>query len=421
MESKKSKYLQILALGVAGGSIYLIPFIRYVFYDWQIEAMGITNMQLGLLTTVYAIGNAILYVPGGIAADKFSTKTCMLISLISTSILTFVFAFAMGSYTFAIVVWVLFSITGTFLFWCALMKTIRLIAGEKEQGFMFGLYYMGNGLTGAIVNAIAIQMAAMGNDASAKFFIAVMVYGGSTTVAAILIALLLKNNKAKEAEIKSDEFHLSQVGGLLKNANVWLFAIIVFTGYGIYSSTSYFTPYLTDVVGITPESSGYLSIIRTYIFYIVAPVSGIIADKVFQSTSKWFIILFAIMTLLFAGMFVIPSDASVALVSFYTLLPGLFGLALYGLLFSIANETKISAAVMGTAVGIASIIGYSPDFFMATMFGNWLDRFGSHGYNYIFLFLAVNCLIGLVASAIIRKNSKHMHTDKDTIASALSE
>jgi hypothetical protein len=43
------KYLQILALGIAGGSIYLMPYIRYVFYDWQIEAMGITNAQLGLL------------------------------------------------------------------------------------------------------------------------------------------------------------------------------------------------------------------------------------------------------------------------------------------------------------------------------------------------------------------------------------
>ena len=421
MESKKSKYLQILALGVAGGSIYLIPYIRYVFYDWQLEAMGITNMQLGLLTTVYTIGNMILYIPGGIVADKFSPKKCMLISLISTSVLTFIFAFAMGSYALAVVVWTLFSVTTTFLFWCALMKTIRLIGNEKEQGFMFGLYYMGNGLTGAIVNAIALQVTAMGSDANDKFFIAVVIYGLSTTVGAILIALLLKSDNGKAATLKSEEFHFSQVGGLLKTPNLWLFAIVVFTGYAIYSSTSYFTPYLTDVVGITPESSGYLSIIRSYIFYIVAPVSGIIADKVFKSTSKWFTILFVIMTLLFGGVLAMPSSASVGFVSFYTLLPGLFGLALYGLVFSIANETKISPVVMGTAVGIASIIGYLPDFFMATLFGYWLDNHGGAGYNYIFMFLAVNCFVGIVASAIIRKNSKHMHTDEDAGTSTLSE
>ncbi|MGC4018447.1 MAG: MFS transporter [Muricomes sp.] len=418
MESKSKviKYLQIMALGVAGGSIYLIPFIRYVFYDWQVEAMGISNMQLGLLSTVYAIGNSILYIPGGIVADKFSTKKCMLISLISTSILTFVFAFSMGSFTFAIIVWTLFAVTGTFLFWCALMKTIRLISGEQEQGFMFGLYYMCNGLTGAIVNTIALQIAANGADATSKFFIAVVVYGGSTTVAAILIALLLKDNKGKDVEVKSDEFHFNQVGGLLKNPNLWLFAIVAFTGYSIYSSSSYFTPYLTDVIGISPESSGYLSIIRTYIFYIVSPLSGILADKVFKSTSKWFMMLFAVLTVLFAGIFLIPPGASVGMVSFYTLLPGLFGLALYGLVFSVVNETKISPVVMGTAVGIASIIGYSPDFFMAAMFGSWLDKYGSDGYNYIFIFLTVVCVLGLVAAAIIRKNSKNMNTDKSGAA-----
>lgn len=403
MESKRRRYLQILALGFAGGSIYLMPYIRYVFYDWQIQAMGITNLQIGFLTTAYTIGNVILYIPGGIVADKFSTKKCMLASLISTSVLTFIFAFTMGSYVLALAIWGLFSVTTTFLFWCSLMKTIRLIGGEKEQGFMFGLYYMGNGLTGALVNSVALQVAGRNNN---KFFTVVIIYGFSALIGALLITVLLKEDKAKASAIKSDEFHFHQVGGLLKSSNLWLFAIIVFTAYALYSSTSYFTPYLTDVVGISPESSGYLSIIRTYIFYIVAPVSGIMADKVIKSTSKWFAILFGILALLFLGIFAIPPGANVALVSFYTLLPGLFALALYGLSFSIANETKIPAVVMGTAVGIASIIGYAPDFFMAAMFGSWLDKFGGKGYNYIFIFLAVNCLVGLAAAVIVRKNSK---------------
>jgi len=406
MESKRRKYLQILALGIAGGSIYLIPYIRYVFYDWQIEAMGITNMQLGLLTTIYTIGNVILYIPGGIIADKFSTKKSILISLISTTLLTLVYAFAMGSYQLALVVWLLFALTTTFVFWGSLMKTIRLIGDSKEQGFMFGLYYMFNGLTGAAVNTIALKATALGADAKGKFFIAVVAYGIATGVAAILVWLLVKDHKKSADDVKISEFKFSQVGGLIKKPSLWIFAILVFTGYAIYSSTSYFTPYLTDVVGVTPEDSGYLSIIRTYLFYILAPVSGILADKVFKSTSKWFMFLYVILAVLFFGALFIPSSASVGLVSFYTLLPGLFGLALYGIIFSIANETRIPAAVMGTAVGIASIIGYAPDFFMATMFGKWLDKNGSAGYNFIFTFLAINCLVGFVAAVYVRRGVK---------------
>ena len=405
MENNKRKYLSILALSAAGGSIYLIPYIRYVFYDHQIAAMGISNQQLGLLTTIYAIGCMLLYLPGGIIADKTSTKKCMLISLISTTLLTVIYAFTLG-FTISLVIWFLFAFTTTFVFWGSLMKTIRLIGTEKEQGFMFGLYYMGNGITGAVVNGVAIWAMKFSDKVETQFFNAILIYAASTAVAAILIWFLVKENKEKSNELKVNEFKMSQVGELIKNPTVWIFSLIIFAGYAIYSSTSYFTPYLTEVIGITPEESGVLSIIRTYLFYILAPVSGILADKVFKSTSKWFIFLFAVLAVLFAGVLLIPAGASVALVSLYTLLPGLFGLALYGVVFSIANETRIPAAVMGTAVGIASIIGYTPDFFMATMFGTWLDNYGAGGYNFIFIFLAAVCIMGVGASFFIRKRAK---------------
>ena len=62
MNSKLRKYLTIIALGLAGGSIYFLPYIKYVFYDAQISTMGITNTQSGLMLTMYTIGNMILYI-----------------------------------------------------------------------------------------------------------------------------------------------------------------------------------------------------------------------------------------------------------------------------------------------------------------------------------------------------------------------
>lgn len=190
-----------------------------------------------------------------------------------------------------------------------------------------------------------------------------------------------------------------------------MFSLIVFTGYAIYSSASYFTPYMTDVIGISPTQSGYLSIIRQFIFYILAPVSGIVADKIFKSTSKWFMILYIILILLYIGVIFIPEGVSKSFVGIYSLLPGLFGLALYGIVFSVANEAKIPATVMGTAVGIVSIIGYSPDFFMPAMFGRWIDKATAinnvaSGYDKIFIFLAACCFVGLLASIYINRKSK---------------
>ena len=98
-------------------------------------------------------------------------------------------------------------------------------------------------------------------------------------------------------------------------------------------------------------------------------------------------------------------------IGLYSLLPGLFGLALYGIIFSVASEAKIPVALMGTAVGIVSIVGYSSDFFAPALFGRWIDnaeKAGSLtlGYNKIFIFLAICCIVGLVASALIFRNTK---------------
>lgn len=402
MSEKMKKYLTVLALSVSGGSIYLIPYIRYVFYDHQIQAMGITNTQIGLLTSIYAIGCMLLYVPGGIIADKSSAKKCMVGSLLATTLLTVIYAFTLG-YVTSLVIWFLLSVTTTFVFWTSLNKTIRLIGTDKEQGFLFGLYYAGNGIVGAIVNGTAIWATKFSSDVTTQYVNAVLIYAASTFIAAIILILFLKEDKEKLKALKVNDFKISQVADLLKSPTLWVYAVIIFSAYSIYSSTSYFTPYLTDVVGISPEDSGVLSIIRSYLFYILAPLSGLFADKVFKSTSKWFITLFSILTVLFIGVMFIPGTASSGLVSFYTLLPGAVGLALYGIVFSIATETRIPVAVMGTAVGIVSIIGYSPDFFMATMFGTWLDKYGADGYNYIFTFLASVSFVGIAASYYIRR------------------
>ncbi|PAB60611.1 MFS transporter [Anaeromicrobium sediminis] len=408
MSDKARKYLAIFSLSIAGGSIYLIPFLKYVFYDYQIEAMGITNQQSGLLLTMYGIGCMLLYVPGGIVADKFSPKKCLLYSLISTTILTLIYGFT-NNYTVALVIWLLLAITTAFVFWSALMKTLRMIGDENDQGRIFGIYYAGNGITGAVGNGIALWAAGLASDAKGSLFNVVLVYAICTGVAAIMVALFLKDDKNENVETsKEDKFKMEDVVQLLKNPIVWIFSLVIFCGYSVYSSTSYFTPYLTNVVGISPEQSGVYSIIRTYLFMLLAPVGGYLADKVFKSTSKWFMVAFSVLALLFIGVINVPADVNPTFISILTLLPGAFGLALYGVLFSIITEAKIPVSVTATAVGIASIIGYSPDLFMSAMFGSWLDKYGNGGYTYIFTFLMGVGLVGATASYLIRRRCRNL-------------
>ncbi|AYD40390.1 MFS transporter [Clostridium fermenticellae] len=415
LSDKTQKYLSIITLGVSGGSIYLIPFIKYVFYDQQIAAMSMTNAQSGFLLSMYGIGNMILYIPGGILADKLSPRKCLLFSLLSTTALTIVYGFTMN-YKIALVIWFLFSFTTVLVFWASLLKAVRMIGSEKEQGTMFGIYYAVNGLTGVGFNTLALWVSGWSKTTKGVMFNVVMVYALATAVAALLVFLFLKKDENVKVEISEDEkFHFKDVGHLIKNPYVWLFAVVVFCGYSLFSSTSYFTPYLTDVVGVSPTNSGVYSIIRNYLFMLLSPISGYIADKVFKSTSKWLTITLSVLVVLFLGVLLIPTSANATMVSIYTLLPGAFGLASYSIVFSLINETKIPAKVTGTVIGLASVIGYSPDLFMSVMFGNWLDRLKNKGYTLIFLYLAGTCVVAIVCAFLIRRHAiKISELVKDT-------
>ncbi len=407
MDSKLRKYLTIAALGLAGGSIYFLPYVKYIFYDAQIAAMGISNTQSGLLMTMYTIGNMILYIPGGIIADKVSPKKALVISLAATTVLAWVYAFTMN-FAVGMVVWLGLSFSTAFVFWSSLMKAVRIIGTEEEQGFMYGLYYACNGITAAMTNTLALNVyKTAGGDMAGGFFRAVISGGSVALVSAVLLFFLMpEKTSSGAADDNEPKFEMSDVFKLLKNPVVWVVSLTILCGYGFYSNTSYFNPYLTEVRGVSPEDSGLVSIVRNYLLLLLSPVGGLLADKVFKSTCKWLSTAFIILAALFGIVLILPAGISPVMASLYTLLPGAFAMMMYGVIFSTVSESGIPRAMTGTVIGIASIIGYLPDSIYSVLFGSWLDAHGAAGYNYIFIFLAVSGIVGAILAMTVYRLGK---------------
>ena len=76
MSKNTKRFLLLLALGIAYGFMYVMPYMKSSFYDQMIAAMGCTNAQLGSLMTYYAVACTVSYLPGGWIGDKFEPKTC---------------------------------------------------------------------------------------------------------------------------------------------------------------------------------------------------------------------------------------------------------------------------------------------------------------------------------------------------------
>ena len=239
---------------------------------------------------------------------------------------------------------------------------------------------------------------------------AILVAAGSTILATVLIIFLFDSELTApeavlaETEKKHSGIELNQLTEVLRNPSVWMMMIICMIAYCMYSMMSYFTPFLTAVVGVSPEASGVFAIIRTYIFLILALVGGLIADKVFKGTTKWIMLVFFVTAVIIGGLFIMPHNANVMLISIYTLIPAALVQMSYPIKYSVIGEIGVKQHLLGTATGLAALAGALPDLVLGPFIGSMLDTRGNDAYYILFGILIVLLLTGCFCCwRIVRK------------------
>lgn len=423
------KYITLIALGLSGGVMYVYPYIRYVFHNPLNEALQINDTQAGLLLTVYGIVSLLLYLPGGMLADKLKAKKPLILSMFWCLVLLVGFALVLSlklqgntPYIIALMVWALMPIATTFVFWSSLVKAISLAGGAKDQGRCFGIYFAANAVFGTIISSTNMFMFTKFTDEFDNGLLGVTISVAFFVLVAILAIALFLNEKNIAIPKSESSFKMADVALVLKNGTVWIAAICMMLIYMMFTLTTYFTPYMTVVCGLTNEMSGALTIFRTYFIMIFAAIfSGLIADKIFHSTLKWFKlanILLAISTILFIvfgfsqirDIFGIPN--SIVVIALISIIPGIFSTMIYAIQWAVLSELKLPAKVAGTAAGLASMFVFSPDIWFNTSLGAILDSTAESGqtelgYLIIFLILIfVSILISILCSILIRRNNK---------------
>ena len=395
------RYLRLITLGYVGGTIYCLMYNRYVFYDQMMELMGCTNAQLGFLTTVSSTTSLCLFLVGPYLADKLDAKKVITFAIGSISVLTFLFVLVCESYKLSMLIWFAQPIC-MLPYWACLIKYINNLNGEESAGNAFGTYYMINGLSGALGNAIPLAVSHVFG-----FKGAMVTLGCMTLLATVMAVLFLEDEKdlAKRGiYLKGDEpIRVKYMIDAVKWPGFWILGFGFLFTYTLYSSVSYFNPFLIHVIGIDPEVSSGYSVIRSYGAMIVAPLGGYMADKVFKSTSTWWIVSFAIS----AGMFAIPllfnENSNPTLVSIYSVLPSLVVFALYSVTYSILRELHVNPIVAGTLIGLSGKLSLIVDGVYPAMFGSWIDKYGNNGFTYIFLFLIASCAGGILVAFWAKK------------------
>lgn len=402
--------LTMFVLGACWSIVYIIPFIQYIWYDPFKEFINGTNMEMGFLITIYGFGNIWGAPLGGWFADRFNYKYIYVGSVILNGLLTIAFVFN-PTYSFAVFIWIGFAFASLFMNYPAHIKIIRSLTTDENQGKIFGFNETFIGVWNIIINmmmmAIYVKfMEGIAGLTAAMMGVAIL----SIVLGVIAFFVLEKPKKSLETEEKTNIIQDFILVGRKKAT--WLVAILVFSIYSFLTTLTYFTPYFTDVLGVTIVFTGWVAILRQHGMTLLgAPIGGILSD-ILKSPSKVLLGVQALGILGFIMLLTVHTMTAPILIALTLILSA----AVYigrGAYYATITEAGIPRELTASTIGIAAAIGFSPDLFQFTLFGYWLDVYGKTAYTYMFVFQTVVLIIGFFAAIGIlklRKQNKAVQT-----------
>ena len=354
--------------------------------------------------SAFGVTAMLSYAPGGWLADRFSPRKLLTGSLLLTGGLGFYFATYPG-YAISLAIHAIWGVTITLLFWAAMIRVTRNWAPSSEQGKAFGILETGRGL-GEVLTSMAM-LSVFGILGSDKFALSTVITIFSLIIVVLgVMAWFTIEDDAAGQDLAAEQLKVGpkEILAVLRLPAVWLIAVIILAGYSAYWGTFRFTSYSTDIFALTVTMAAVISVGKMWAKPVAALVAGFVSDKlgIARSVAFLFVVLIASFTL-FALM---PGEPSLlAIMILNVAIASLAVFAMRGIYFALLDEGGIPLAVTGTAAGVISVFGYTPDIFMPLMGGVILDRFpGPEGYKIFFLLVAGICAVGLVATLMLYRN-----------------
>lgn len=395
------KYGTLLLLAAGAGIIFQLPYIRETFYVPIQNAMNLTNAQMGLLSSGYATMATLSYFVGGIIADKFSARKLLTFSFLATGALGLWFSTFPG-YTVSRIIFVLMGISTIITYWSACIKATRMLGSDDEQGRLFGLQ---EGLRGVLNALLVFGMTAAFTrytNEVAGASAAIRVCSIVVIIIGILNFIFIEDTKREENAESISEVTKGMFKALLI-PRVWFLVAIIFTAYSVYGLIGYVNTYAVKFYGLSAATAATLGGVRYLIQGLGGIVGGFLADKV---KSRFKVIIGGCIGLAASfGLFIVlPANASLVVAIVANFFLGLFFIyAVRSQYFAVHDDAGIPVNMSGRVSGIASCLGYTPDLFMYTLVGGWMDNYGRTGYNMTWAYAMVAALLCAVITFILSR------------------
>jgi nitrate/nitrite transporter NarK len=352
------------------------------------------------------------YFLGGPLADRYSARRLMTVALVITAAGGILF-FTIPRLPVLTVLYGLWGLTTILLFWAALIRATREWGGISTQGVAYGILDGGRGLFVALLASLSVWIFAMllpvdiATASLEQKTLAlqqiIMIFTVIVVLVAVLIWVVIPDQRVSDAP-NADRLTLKGVKSLVGKRTIWLQAVIVVCAYVGYKITDDFSLYASDAFGYDDVAAARLGTVSFWVRPFAALLAGVMADR--SSASTIVLISFGLMLtgglVLAAGIVQANMYWTLVLIIVTTSI-GIYGLR--GIYFALIDEAKIPLPVTGSAVGLISVLGFTPDIFMGPLMGYLIDRSpGALGHQHVFYVLSIFAITGLIAAIFFRSS-----------------
>ena len=403
------RYFQLVVIIMAAGAIYPLLYLRQNFEVSILESFDITITELSQCYAMLGVLFVLTYVPSGWLADKASPRLLVAFSLAGTGLLGFWFS-TMPSFTELKIIFAGWGIATGLTFWSAHIKIVALLAHRDEQGRFFGFLDGGRGLFEAILATIAVALFAYmlqtrQETTEEALRLVIYLYVAVLLVMCPLVYLVLDDHRSDASAGEGDQ-HSGNFKADLKQVfskvEIWLCAICIVCGYQLFWATYSFSAYLQQTFGLTAVAVGSITVAKLWMRPIGAAAAGIAGDLLDRERVLGVLLVLASFSLL--GMAFLPSSAASLLMLGMVLLVGILTYAVRGIYWATLDSCEVPDRIKGLAIGVISLVGYSPDIYLPLLNAALLERFpGREGYVIYFVGLSLMGFVGAFAARQLRK------------------
>ncbi|AHI52413.1 MFS transporter [Spiroplasma culicicola] len=468
--SKQTMWI-ISLLATADVLVFIFPSYLKNVINQEVIAMnlGISNSQLGQATAIYGYISLAIYFFGSIVGDKFSLKWLTIIGLSIFGISGIWYGMVGLTYGGGIVwdnindvaklnsggqterfvqVMVIYSIwaVGKIIFWAPLWKLLSQQGKQEENGMLNGVHGSLNGFIGTIFVAFGFALFTVFTPifvnettySTWAFTIMCWIFCGLIGIDVILLILFVKEQKSDNKIV--NEFSIKDLKEVLKNGKVWLLSFVIMGVYMYQSGLSILVPFMNSTLIIATIIVFVAGLLRTYLFrFFFSAWSGKIADRSGKYI-KFLMIGTIIATFLITISAILPGfktgsfyDMSKGYKLFVQIVVFIFYLVLGAICWALVTnrwatiyEIGVSQKQYATAVGLISVIAFSPDAWFQQANASLTKVYKTPGfegitpdgysyqiaYQWLMLIIVIGGIIGIVSALILMQWIKREKLNK---------